>query len=231
MTGADSGNWLLKKMKKKIILNPIAGIDEVGYGAIAGPLCLGCVVIEKGIAKGVRDSKTLSELQRVRAEREIHMNADFMHVAEISVEEINEHGIGPAWIKAFYECYDKVNEWNPDVEVICDWANMQNSIKSYPNLRFEKKGDKRFYQVAAASIVAKEYRDTLMSELHDKYPEFKFCDNKGYGTDKHIYALSKYGASDVHRTKPTEKILRKIEEGRFKWMIQNQDVKALGQNF
>lgn len=175
----------------------VIGIDEVGRGAFAGPLVAAAVILPKGFkANGIRDSKLLSPSKREIYSEYITQNALYYAVAEIDIQFINKHGVGNATHQAFRECIEKLKSKFDFVLVdgfkIKDFdTNLQKAIIH---------GDNLSVSIAAASIIAKVHRDNLMINLHKKYPEYNFKQNKGYGTKQHRNSLKKHGLSRLHRT-------------------------------
>ena len=183
---------LLEKGFKKI-----AGVDEVGRGAFAGPLVAAAVILPQNLTlNGIKDSKLLTSDRREILSKYIIENALAYSISEISLTFINKHGIGKANNKAFHDCLKKLKDKFDFVLVdgfnIKDFNNnLQKSIIH---------GDNISVSIAAASIIAKVYRDNLMRELHKKYPAYNFLENKGYGTRFHRNAIKKHGLSKIHRT-------------------------------
>ena len=177
-------------------LNYIAGVDEVGRGAFAGPLVAASVVLPKKFkTNGIKDSKLLTSKKREILSEYIIKNALFYSISEVDVEFINKYGIGEATHKGLKESVELLKKQ-------CDFVLVDGfKIKNY-----KKKqkaiihGDLLSVSIAAASIIAKVYRDNLMRNLHLKYKEYNFLENKGYGTKFHREALKKYGFCEIHRT-------------------------------
>lgn len=177
-------------------LNYIAGIDEVGRGAFAGPLVAAAVILPKNFKiNGIRDSKLLTPKKREELSKYIIKNAFEYSIFEISVEFINEHGIGKATESAMLACVRKLKHFD---YVLVDGYKLKNFDNNMQKGIIH--GDSISVSIAAASIIAKVYRDNLMRKLHHKYPEYNFWENKGYGTTFHRDALKKYGLSKIHRT-------------------------------
>lgn len=177
-------------------LNFVAGVDEVGRGAFAGPLVAACVILSKRFKiNGIRDSKLLSPKKREILSEYIIRNALFYSIAEIEVDFINKYGVGEATHKGFLKCLSSLKKQ-------CDFVLVDGyKIKNYQK---EQKaiihGDLLCVSIAAASIIAKVYRDNLMRNLDNNYSQYGFFNNKGYGTKYHREALKKYGLSEIHRT-------------------------------
>ena len=173
----------------------IAGIDEVGRGPLAGPVVCAAVVLpyDGEIIDGINDSKRLSEKRREKLDALIREKALAVSVARVEPEEIDELNI----LRATEKCMRLAAEGlriSPDVVLVDALV---------PDLPFRTvgiiKGDAQSYAIGAASIVAKVYRDNLMREYDEIYPEYGFAQNKGYGTGAHIAALKESGFCKIHR--------------------------------
>ena len=175
----------------------VCGVDEVGRGCFAGPVVAGAVIfpVNCKLIKGVADSKLLKPKQREDLSKKIQELAVSFAVGEISVEVINEVGIGKATQLAYVEAIKKLL---PPPEFILIDAFY---IKEYPEQIQNpiKNGDKLCASVSAASIIAKVYRDNLMRRLHEQFPEYNFYKHKGYGTKEHQAAIKKHGLCSLHR--------------------------------
>ncbi len=176
----------------------VCGVDEVGRGAFVGSVVVAAVVFAPNsqIPDGIRDSKLLSAKRReVLSERIKAVALDWV-ISESSVEMINRLGIGKATQIAFFNCVKKLKQKADFILIDAFFIdNIDHSIQK-PIIS----GDKTCMSIAAASIIAKVYRDQLMNELSSKYPEYDLAQNKGYGTQKHQEAIAKYGLSKLHRT-------------------------------
>ncbi|TAE80307.1 MAG: ribonuclease HII [Oscillatoriales cyanobacterium] len=179
----------------------IAGVDEVGRGALFGPVvAAACIlpdeVLEELVSCGVRDSKQLSAAARSRLAAKIRAVAVDCQIGAASVKEIDRLNILQASLLAMKRAILKLNV-TPDLCLV-------DGNQRIPNLAIDQetmvKGDARSIQIAAASIVAKVWRDELILRMAVKYPEYDLTNNKGYGTAKHKLALELYGASVFHRT-------------------------------
>lgn len=178
--------------------NFICGIDEVGRGSFAGPVCVGAVIFPKDseLLKGVADSKLLKPKQREKLSEEIKKYAACWAVSEISVSIINKVGIGKATQMAFRKAV-KLLDKRADFVLIDAFYISHMSRKNQSAVR---DGDKICASISAASIIAKVHRDKLMKSLAKIYPNYGFAKHKGYGTKLHQQALKKYGLSKIHRT-------------------------------
>ncbi len=175
----------------------ICGLDEVGRGSFAGPVVVGAVVFLKDslLPDGIADSKLLNPLRRQKLAEEIKKCALNWSIAEIGVAVINKVGIGRATQMAFRRAI-KLLDKSPDF-VLIDAFYIKHFNRK--NQQAVKDGDTKCISIAAASIIAKVYRDKLMRRLHQKYPKYGFAKHKGYGTKKHQEAIRINGLSKIHR--------------------------------
>lgn len=178
-------------------LKYIAGIDEVGRGCFAGPVVAAAVILPSDFkaTDEINDSKLLSPEKREKLAPIIKKYALCYSIAEISIEIINEVGIGKATQKAFYQAVNTLTVKPQYVFIDAFYIDNLDRKNQKPIVH----GDRKSISIAAASIIAKVYRDALMQKLHEKYPEYDFYQNKGYGTKKHREAIKKFGLCDVHR--------------------------------
>lgn len=183
----------------------IAGLDEAGMGALAGPVVAGAVIfssknideLEKEIVHTpIRDSKLLSVKQREKAVDFIKAHAAFWAIGTASVEEIDTHNIRKASHMAMRRAIDSLGTLPDMLMVDGTSASIHPAIYSLSFI----KGDQLSYSIAAASILAKVARDTLMQELHSALPMYGFDSHKGYGAKKHMDALAIHGITEHHRT-------------------------------
>ena len=179
-----------KKYEGKLI----AGIDEAGRGPLAGPVVCACVIMPlDNMLEGVNDSKKLTEKKREAFYEQIKERAISYAIVEIdekTIDEINILNATKLGMKKALEGLKVV----PDI-VLVDAVKIDTTIMQEGII----KGDALSYNIAAASILAKVYRDRLMKQLDEKYPEYQFAKHKGYGTKVHIEALKKYGKCEIHR--------------------------------
>ncbi|MFH1188009.1 MAG: ribonuclease HII [bacterium] len=186
----------------------IAGIDEAGRGAWAGPLVSAAVIMPRDkIIKDIRDSKTLTPQKREELCEDIKKISLSWSVAIININFINQYNIGKANIKAFKMAINKL-KIKPDYLLIDGILKLKNHPIQQQSI---KNGDALVYSIAAASIIAKVARDNILKKEHLRFPEYGFDEHKGYGTKKHQEALGKYGICEIHRTlyKPIIKIIGK----------------------
>jgi ribonuclease HII len=174
----------------------IAGVDEVGRGGLAGPVVAGAVIwdLEKGVPDGLDDSKKLTAKKRESLASEIKEGAIAFAVAEVSAAEIDRINILEASKKAMRLAIENLAV-QPDYLLI---DALELKTISLPQKAIIH-GDAISASIAAASVVAKTYRDKLMLEMGEKYPGYGFAAHKGYGTKAHFDAIKRLGACDIHR--------------------------------
>ena len=184
---------LLSSFSKKLIE---AGCDEAGRGCLAGPVFAAAVILPKDYKNELlNDSKKLNEKTRYKLRDEIEKNALSWAVASYSPVEIDEVNILVASIFSMHRALDKL-KIKPELLLIDG-----NRFKPYQNINYECiiKGDGKYLSIAAASILAKTYRDDYMIEAHSKHPYYGWNTNKGYPTMQHKLAIQKYGLAAYHR--------------------------------
>ena len=196
-----TNNGKIPKLDYEIFLKEkgfkvICGLDEVGRGAWAGPLVAAAVILNKRLY-GLRDSKLLDSKKREKLARKIRRTSK-IGIGEVSVEELNKLRLTKATQLAFRRALRNLRV-NYDFVLIDG-----NNIKLYPEYargacRAIKKGDMICSSIAAASIVAKVYRDKLMRKLDKEVKGYNFSSHKGYGTKEHQAKLKKLGHSKAHR--------------------------------
>ncbi|MBQ8498448.1 ribonuclease HII [Chlamydia sp.] len=186
----------------------IAGVDEAGRGPLAGPVVAGACVLPKGkVFLGIDDSKKLSPKQRRFLYDLLLEDPEVVcGIGVVSVERIDEINILEATKEAMIQAIASLREV-PDF-LLVDGLYLPHKI---PSLKIIK-GDARSVSIAAASILAKEYRDELMRNLHLEYPEYGFDKHKGYGTAAHLQALKQFGPCIYHR-KSFSPVKESIQEG------------------
>ena len=183
---------------------PIAGIDEVGRGPLAGPVIAAAVILDrKNIPEGINDSKKIPKAKRILLAEKIKENSIYAYGAasEIEIDEIN---ILQASLLAMKRASNRLSVV-PKTTLID--GNFKPDIKN--NTISIIKGDSKSVSIAAASILAKVYRDEIMLKYSKQFPEYGFQTNSGYGTKEHLSALKNYGITPIHRKsfKPVHNIL------------------------
>ena len=173
----------------------IAGVDEVGRGPLAGPVCVACVMMPlDDIVEGVDDSKKISEKKRDLLFDEIKEKAICYSIQMVDEQTIDEINILEATKLAMKKSIESMTI-KPDI-VLVD-AISKLDVKT--EVRGIVKGDALSYSIGCASILAKVTRDRFMCELAKEYPEYGFEKHKGYGTKQHIEAIKEYGPCVYHR--------------------------------
>jgi ribonuclease HII len=180
-------------------LTAIAGIDEAGRGALAGPVSAAAVILPpdpemERYLKGVRDSKQLSPERRETAREKILQYASAWGVGYATSEEIDQIGILPATRLAAWRALEGLSI--PPTHILLDYLFLPEIPVPQTALI---KGDCRSLSIAAASILAKTSRDAVLRELELTYPGYGFATHKGYGTVAHRSALQRLGVCPVHR--------------------------------
>lgn len=173
----------------------IAGMDEVGRGPLAGPVCVCCVIMPlDDIIDGIDDSKKVSEKKRNQLAEIIKEKAISYSIEMIDEKTIDEINILEATKLCMKKAVDGLT-LKPDVVLVDAISKLDVDVP----IRGIIKGDMQSYSIGAASILAKVTRDEYMVNLSKQYPEYLFDKNKGYGTKAHIEALKKYGPCEYHR--------------------------------
>ena len=172
----------------------VAGVDEVGRGPLAGPVvCCAVIMPLDDLIEGIDDSKKLTEKKREALYDVIKQKAIAYSIREISQEEIDEINILQAVRKCMTEAVNTLSV-KPDVTLV-DGVDTNLSI----NAEYLTKGDSKSYTIGCASILAKVYRDSLMSDYAKEFPEYGFEKHKGYGTKAHIEKIKEIGPCKLHR--------------------------------
>lgn len=173
-----------------------AGCDEVGRGCLCGPVVAAAVILDENFEQNlINDSKKLSFKTRMDLDSYIKDNVKSFAIAELPPSFIDEHNILNASIHAMHNALDKLTI-RPEF-ILVD-GNKFHPYNFIPH-QCVIKGDSKFLSIAAASILAKNYRDKLMIELHEEHPEYGWNTNFGYATKKHQEALIKHGITKYHR--------------------------------
>ena len=192
---ADDELLQLENEKFRAGFRFVVGIDEVGRGPLAGPVVAAAVGFPAGAAiPRVNDSKKLTEEQREKLDAAIRSVAGVkIAIAEISVEEIDQLNILRATHKAMKAAAEQIPE--ADCLLVDGLPVPGLPVESFNVI----KGDAKSASIAAASIIAKVYRDRLMTEMDKLYPGYGLAENKGYGTAAHLKALKALGVTPIHR--------------------------------
>lgn len=172
----------------------IAGMDEVGRGPLAGPVVTcGIIMPKSSLLLHIDDSKKLSKKKREKLNREIIAECCDYAIGMVDEKVIDTINILNATKQAMVEALENF-KITPDL-VLLDAMTIETIIPQRSIIQ----GDARVYSIAAASIVAKVFRDKLMADYHEIYPQYGFKTNMGYGTAEHIRALKEYGPTPIHR--------------------------------
>ena len=197
-------------MKKGITF--VAGVDEVGRGPLAGPNVFSAVVVDVpkmvtifeklsenndvgSLWYRVTDSKLISEQKRPEYAEFLKERVVEFKLIEYSAHEIDIEGIGPLTQRGFYESISGLNT-SPE-HILADGFAIKRFTREHQTPLI--KGDQKSLTIAAASIIAKVYRDELMVQYHHTYPGYGFDKHKGYGTKAHLQALESRGPCPIHR--------------------------------
>ncbi|WP_407935481.1 ribonuclease HII [Fodinibius sp. Rm-B-1B1-1] len=173
----------------------VMGLDEVGRGCLSGPVVAAGVIFEPGtFFDAIRDSKKLSLEERKELTEHIKREALYWTIQWCSPDEIDELNILHASIKAMHKCAE-ANDANPDY-LLVDGNRFSSGLCPHKCI---VGGDDRSMSIAAASIIAKVYRDEWMIRLHEEYPYYGWDTNVGYPTAKHFEGLKEHGATKLHR--------------------------------
>ena len=184
----------------RAITSLIAGVDEVGKGALFGPVFAGAVILSKEnelklLRKGLKDSKKLNSRQRNQLVPLIKENSISWALGQASAREIDNFGIRNATERAMMRALEKFSS-PPDL-ILVDGIL---PIRCWPGKQqTQVRGESHFPSIAAASVLAKEARDEVIRRLANKYPLYRLEKNKGYGTEVHRTNLIKLGATELHR--------------------------------
>lgn len=187
----------MAKLKSYFKENVIeAGCDEAGRGCLAGPVFGAAVILAPNFEHNVlNDSKQLSEKKRYEIRKYIEEHALAWAVGICSHDEIDQINILNASILSMQKALG-------DLKIVPEHIIIDgNRFKPFGNIPYETivKGDGKYYSIAAASVLAKTYRDDYMLEMHEKYPNYKWDRNKGYPTKDHRIGIKEFGLSPIHR--------------------------------
>ena len=174
----------------------IAGLDEVGRGALAGPVVAAAVILDPGapLPEGLDDSKKLTPLQRERIAEELRRTSFCYAYGRVEPEEIDETNILVATRRAMLQALEKLQP-RADFLLIDAIQLRESSLPQKAIIR----GDSASASIAAASVLAKTYRDALMREYDTQFPVYGFARHVGYGTREHWAALREHGCCTIHR--------------------------------
>ena len=221
----------------------ILGVDEVGLGPLAGPIVVGAVIFGENGGDWVEkltDSKKLMPKKREEYAKIIHERA-FVGLGWVSATEMNKIGFSEALGLAYFRAVENAAKTGAKFdEIIMDGNRNHLSGTKYEKIvSVLPKADTIVKEVSAASIVAKVARDNYMVEISDRYPEYKFEKNMGYGTKIHREALEKYGKTPEHRTgyqpvKNTEKTAKErgdMGESKVVEFLESEGHDILARNY
>ncbi len=173
-----------------------AGTDEAGRGCLAGPVTAASIILPKDFKNAIlNDSKQLTERKREALLPLLESRAICFGVTHVFEEEIDKINILNAAILAMHQSLDQLSQ-SPSL-ILVDG----NRFKPYHNISHECiiKGDGKYMSIAAASVLAKTYRDAYMLQLHEEFPMYNWAKNKGYPTKEHRNAIRKFGLTKYHR--------------------------------
>lgn len=184
---------LLKKWSNHYVE---AGCDEVGRGCLCGPVVAAAVIVDDDFMQNyVNDSKKVNKTKRLDMDQYIKENALDFAISALDARFIDTHNILRSSIHAMHLSLDKL-KIRPELLLVD--GNRFYPYNFIPHQCIIK-GDSKFLSIAAASILAKNYRDQLMIQLHEEYPQYGWNRNKGYATMEHREALKKFGPTPYHR--------------------------------
>lgn len=188
----------------------VAGVDEVGRGPLAGPIVACAVILDLNVIEDelilwLNDSKKISEKKREKLAEEIKNKAIAYYISEKSNIEIDEKGIAYCNNDIFLEACTSMSI-KPDLVLSDGYLIKGINIENKSVI----KGDAKSASIAAASILAKVYRDNLMKEYSKEYPYYSFEENVGYGTTKHIEGIKEFGPCNIHRMSFLKNILYQL---------------------
>lgn len=194
---ATAGTWAFQRALDRRGLGPVAGVDEAGRGACAGPLVVAACMLRPGDGdrmSELADSKLLTASARERVFDLVRARAVAYSVVVIDVAEVDADGVHAANIAGMRRAIARLDA-HPGYVLTDGFSVPGLTAPSVP----VKKGDRVVACVAAASVLAKVTRDRIMCGFHDEYPAYSFDVHKGYSTSEHLAALDRHGPSDLHR--------------------------------
>jgi len=187
-------DWSLEEQLWRRSVSPVAGVDEAGRGALAGPVVAAAVILPPGERYPFRDSKTLTVARRAHLADEVRTVALAWAVGQASALEVDTLNVLGATKLAARRAVAALSV--APAGLVTDYLKLGTPLPEVAVAR----GDSLSYQIAAASILAKTVRDALMTALHERYPAYGFARHKGYGAPEHLNALARVGACSEHRT-------------------------------
>lgn len=191
------------------------GLDEAGRGSLAGPLFTAAVILPTDFKHdGINDSKKLTPKKRSELVDVIKSESLAYAIDLANVNEIDDRNVLWATIASMHRCLDKISSKCKIEHIIIDGDRFQY-YKNIPHQTVVK-GDTKYYSIAAASILAKHYRDEYMKLLHEIEPQFKWDKNLGYGTKDHFDVIKNHGFSELHHRKsfnPVKTIISERNDG------------------
>jgi ribonuclease HII len=194
-TASFSCDLSFEREAQRLGVKHIAGIDEVGRGALAGPVVAAAVILDLAcVPRGLNDSKKLTAAARERLDAEIRATARAFAIARVEAPEIDRINILRATRKAMCEAVQRLNP-APDYLLLDAMLLREIALPQKAII----KGDAKSVSIAAASIIAKVARDRWMKEYEQEFPGYGFGSNVGYGTAAHLRALRALGPSQIHR--------------------------------
>lgn len=192
----EAGYFAFDQDFRKLGYRILAGVDEVGRGCWAGPVVAAAVILPADFfLSGLRDSKLLSSVKREEVFDLLIKKVRSWGVGIIESEEIDRINIHQATIKAMRKAVEQLQPLPQFVLVDGNFSIPQLAIPQQALV----KGDSRSASIAAASVLAKVTRDSLMKKLHQIYPQYNFAQHKGYGTAQHYQNLQNFGPCPLHR--------------------------------
>ena len=193
----DAGLYGYERALRRVGIDPIAGVDEAGRGACAGPLVAGAAILpagRAGIVPGLADSKLLTEKARERCYEQVVRRAVAWSVVVVPSTDCDRLGMHVANVEALRRAVALLEV--PPAYVLTDGFPVDGL--GAPGLAMWK-GDRVAACISAASVIAKVTRDRIMTRLHDDFPAYEFATHKGYITDEHATALNRHGPCPEHR--------------------------------
>ena len=200
-------------IEKNFDTSLICGIDEAGRGPLAGPVVASCVMLNQdNFLAEINDSKKLSKNLRKKIYNDLINNCKFGVgvVDEKIIDEINILEATKLAMLRAYQDFCQKNNLFPKIILVDGNFKPFNLQDELLEIQAIVKGDQKSYSIASASIIAKEYRDEIMLNYHQKFPVYNFDKHNGYGTQNHLENIKKYGICEIHRKtfEPIKSILK-----------------------